>query len=468
MGIENIKDVMEDDDDFLETEETELDDIFAPIQKIFADRYEEKREREVFNAVNNKNSKSQERQPELKLIQTSRKAPLRSETKYENMRAKNIKATNESTKLLRKATAVLVAGAIVIGGIVVWGNHKREEIEREKYSYSDASFSSDIISPEECDLSNFIVVLRESTDNVNEMSSTINKELTTLGVESKVLKLNDNMTRELKELKNENPEKDIIVINLDGKINKSSIDTIVMTTYRNDVRSADTIALAIHNANEDIYGITSDIRCGKSSVQGGSREETSVEKELFSSGIKDITCLTVAPNSSYLTSDTNVNNLSTSIAESIIRFAALSEENRYQDIIRRVEVGDTISELAEENGVSQSYIRSSNSEILATNNGFLPCGEAIIVMPINKVLTSDVEVENKAITTDSNDIKTVSSYYVVQENDTVSEIAEKLNIPQDELIVPSGNVDKINIGDKIGYTTTSGPILVTKTSQKAK
>lgn len=93
---------------------------------------------------------------------------------------------------------------------------------------------------------------------------------------------------------------------------------------------------------------------------------------------------------------------------------------------------------------------------------------AIIVSTIPQVLTSTVTVNNPTITTNPSDITTKVEYYTVQPNDTVSAISEKLNVNSSDLTIPSGNIDVIKVGDKIGYETTEGPILVTKSTEKSK
>ena len=133
-----------------------------------------------------------------------------------------------------------------------------------------------------------------------------------------------------------------------------------MTNYSNNVKSADVLAIAMQQSGEYTYNLSSDIRCGKKDPTSGERTRTSVEETLYEEGYSDVVCLTIAPNESVLSDEVSCNNLSTVIAESVIRFAYLDQQHRYSDLIRRVEAGDTISQLAVDNDVSEMYIRSTN------------------------------------------------------------------------------------------------------------
>ena len=92
----------------------------------------------------------------------------------------------------------------------------------------------------------------------------------------------------------------------------------------------------------------------------------------------------------------------------------------------------------------------------------------MVISYLPSQITSEFNVNNKMVTTDPRDITTKTSQYTVVENDTVSSIAEKLGVGISELVIPSGDIDVIKIGDKISYEKTEGPILVTKTTEKVK
>lgn len=442
------------------------DDLdFESIQRIFAKRDAERQEKKddipTFELVTRK------KEPEL------RKTELRSEPKYDNMRAKNIKITPKGKKHAQNNTLKLAVGVVlaVSIGLIAYNVTKPVETPKDNSAivYFDENYSQneqDVLNIEECDFSNLTVILRESTSNTANVVSVANRELTEMGADARSISSNDDMIELISNIKKEDSDRQIIVINVDGVSNKGSDDVVIMTNYSNDAKSADVLAMGIFNANEDIYGITSDLRCGKKDLSTGKRTETSVEVLLDEAGYTDVACLTVAANSSCLESDTN--NLATSIAEGVVRFASLSDEERYADIIRRVQFGDTISEYAVVNDVSESYIRNANKELLSYYNGILQYDTAMIVANVPKVLTSKVSVANPSITTNPNDISTNVAYYVVQPNDTVSGISEKLKISSSELVIPSGNADVIKVGDKIGYEVREGPILVTKTNNYSK
>lgn len=437
------------------------DDLgFAEIQKIFAQK--EKGRTPEIETQNN-------------IIEFPyQKVELKSEPEYEIMRAKNIKITNKGKQTAANGFLKLAIGVAIVGTIFFTGHKIVTEISQPQQEnvgivYMDESYvdqhNQNVINPAQCDLSNITIILRESTGNVSPVVATANQELDGLGVDTHVIDSDDDMISLINDIRSNDNDREIIVINVDGVSNKGNTQTVIMTNYSNTAKSADALALAIHNGNEDIYGISSDIRCGKKDLTNGRRTKTSVETILEEAGYKDIACLTVAANDVCLD---NPNNLATSIAEGVIRVASLTEEERYKDYIRRVEFGDTISELAEDNGVTSSYIESANREVLDYYNGNLQYNTAMVISYLPSQITSEYNVNNKMVTTDPRDITTKTSQYTVVENDTVSSIAEKLGVGISELVIPSGDIDVIKIGDKISYEKTEGPILVTKTTEKVK
>ena len=87
--------------------------------------------------------------------------------------------------------------------------------------------------------------------------------------------------------------------------------------------------------------------------------------------------------------------IGTAISESILRYRSLGEEERNVNFIHRVDLGDNISTLADQYGVSEAYIRKSNSEILNSFNGLVVYDQPMIVSPIPQVLTEkNVIIEN--------------------------------------------------------------------------
>ena len=442
----------------------ELD--FESIQRIFAKRDAEKQTKK-------------EEIPTYELVGAKKpvqykKTEMRSEPKYDNMRAKNIKITPKGRKHAQNNNLKLIVGvalAVVIG-VASYNALKPAEVPEQPNSaiiYMDETYSQneqDVLTLQECDFSNMTVILRESTSNTAGVVSVANRELTEMGADTRTISSDDDMIGLISNIKKEDSDREIIVINLDGASNKGSDDAVIMTNYSNSAKSADVLAMGIFNANEDIYGVSSDLRCGKKDLYSGKRTKTSVEVMLSDAGYDDIACLTIAANTNCLQNETN--NLATSIAEGVVRFASLPEEERYADIIRRVEFGDTISGYAAENDVSESYIKDVNRETLSYYNGNLQYDTAMIVTSVPKVLTSKVTVSNPTVTTNPNDITTSVSYYEVKPNDTISEIAEKLNVSSGDLVIPSGDANKIKVGDKIGYEVTEGPILISKTNSFSK
>lgn len=429
---------------------------FADIQKIFAARDREK---------NNKNGEQEINQPKTK-VNTSLKyeqKPLRSNPQYKHMHAKNIKITKKG-KQKANVPLLLLTGITVVGmaiGIGHYMSNKQVELPETPPGivYMEEKESNEI-DASQCDLSNFTIVLREATPNVGAIVNTTEKELENFGVDFITISADEDVSNVVSDLKSDNPGKDIIVINVDGYVNKTDVESVVMTNYSNDVKSADVLALAMQQSSAYGYNLSSDIRCGKKDGALGERTKTSVEAKLYEDGHTDVACLTIAPNPNVLADEVSCNNMSTVIAESVIRFAALEQDKRYSDLVRRIEVGDTISQLAVDNDVSETYIRTINHPVLSETNGNLLYNTAIIVRHVPSVLTTQYSVKNSIITSDPMDITTEIGYYTVQPNDTLSEIADNLNVNQSSIVVPSGNPNMIRIGDKLAYEKESDLILV--------
>lgn len=438
-------------------------------------------------------------QPEPKKIQYEL-LELRNESKYENMHAQNIVITPYGLEKAKKLRMSIKIGLAITGAVVIgFGFFKLtsrfqspEDIPVETVSSSHivenyispynalfgksnvAASKSDkvasnsdahVINLRDCNISDFTIILRQSTQNVKDVVSVAEQELKELGINHCAINDDEDIIEVVRSLKKENPNRDIIVVNVDGISNKGTIENVIMTNYRNDAISSDALSIAIRNTGEDVYGIASEIRCGKK-ISDGSRAETSIEKSLREAGETNVACLTVAPNQDCLADEISINNLATTIVDGIIRYASLDNSKRKEDMIRRVEYGDTLSELAESYDVSESYLISTNHKILSEYNGLLKHDTAFSVKDVPINLTSSVEVNNPTVTMDPNDIVGKLAYYEVQNNDIVSKIAEKLDKPIGELIIPSGNPNVIFPGDKIGYEIEEGKILVSKSSYK--
>lgn len=443
------------------------DDInFSEIQKIFADR-DKKQEKEA-----------QERRSQLTVI--DRRRELRDEPAYENMHAKNIRVTEKGYEAAKNKKLSLKVGLVVLAVVVIlaimtalgihsMGNDKGgttgTTIGTMQSGTHDTGQKEATINPEQIDLSNLTVVLRKSTSNVNKIASVTERELTEMGVENTVIGANDDLVSIVEELKNNKPNGEIIVINVDGVTNKTNIDNVIMTNYNNDARSADAVALAINNGCNDIYQIESEIRCGKK-TSDGNRAPVSVEKTLLDAGHSDVICLTVAPSVEYVDSEIEYNNLATSIAEGIIRYASLSDEEKKTDYIKRTEYGDTVSNFAAENGVSEGFIRSENKD--AFYNGILTHNSAVLVKEVPANLKKGATVVNQSITTNVGETGTIIAYYEVKPGDTLSEIAEQLGVKQSDLVVQREDKNVIYPGDTIAYEKEAGKILVSKSTSKNK
>jgi len=317
----------------------------------------------------------------------------RNEPKYDNMTTSNINVTSKGMNLFGKAGIVLTTFAILAGTLFMndinLNNNRHNVVAQEAPGYY---YESPItINQNDCDLSDFTVILREATSNVDEVVLSAEEKLDSYGVDYTTITSNDDLIGTIKEIKMDKPNKEIVVINIDG-ITNGAEETVILTNYSNEDKSADAIALAVKNTCP-----RSEIRCGKSNPQNGKRCATSVEAMIQEAGYgTDIACLTVAPSCDRLNDGTiDASGIGTAISESILRYRSLGEEERNVNFIHRVDLGDNISTLADQYGVSEAYIRKSNSEILNSFNGLVVYDQPMIVSPIPQVLTEkNVIIEN--------------------------------------------------------------------------
>ena len=467
--------------------EEELD--FSEIQQMFSKK------------AANEEKAAQERRAQLKVVRSGpvktqteikpvthgieyKKIELRDEPAYDDMRPTNLRVTEKGYRLcgiqklaLVMCTVVIIAASSILIGLglnkpVDSNTTNKPGIVTMVPNNNSGTSNSNIVvngilNPEQCALSDFTIVLRQSTSNVGNIVSVAERELSEYGVDSRVVNSNDDITKVIAGIKSENTGRDIIVINVDGYANQGANEMVIMTNYSNNAKSGDNLAIAINNNNNDIYGIDSEIRCGKK-LSNGNRGETSVEEAIRKAGHEDVVCITIAPLMERIDSQVENNNVATAIVEGIYKFASLPENERYTDSIRRVEYGDTIYGYAEANNTTESKIRTANREVLEANNGLLPHDAAIRVKDPHENLTSKVKVDNKSITTNPNDVTNKQIVYEVQAGDMSSTLAEQFGVSVSDLIVPSGDPNKIYPGDKIVYEKEVGKLLVSKTVGKTK
>ena len=470
--------------------EGELD--FSEIQQMFSKR----------DAAHEK--EAQERRAQLKVVRSGpvttqteikpvthgleyKKIELRDEPAYDDMRPTNLHVTEKGYNLcgIQKLALVMCTVVIIAASSIIIGLGLNKPVNTNTSNTTtkpgivtiDPNFNggtsdsnvivNGMIAPEQCALSDFTIVLRQSTSNVGNIVSVTERELSEYGVDSRVVNSNEDITEVISGIKKENSGRDIIVINVDGYANQGANEMVIMTNYSNTAKSGDNLAIAINNNNNDIYGIDSEIRCGKK-LSNGNRGETSVEEAIRKAGHNDVVCITIAPSMEQVDSQVESNNIATAIVEGVYRFASLPENERYTDPIKRVEYGHTIYGYAEENNTTESKIRTANREVLEANNGLLPHDAAIIVKDAHENLTSKYKVDNKSITTNPSEVTNKQFVYEVGAGEVSSQIAEELGVSVSDLIVPSGDPNKIYPGDKIVYEKEVGKVLVSKTPTKTK
>lgn len=257
--------------------------------------------------------------------------------------------------------------------------------EKDDYVSKDnfVTEDRDVIRVDDCDLTNLTIVVRQATDNVADLTKQTVNNLRKYGVDVRQIDAEDNLIEEILDVQSQDSDRQIFVINMDGAVNQGASQIAILTQYDNDAKSADVLAVALQLAMGDSYETT--INCGKKDVRTGGRTPTSVEAALAEAGLSDkVACLTFAPyvkgvGQAYLADD---------IADSVIRFASFNEVQRYFDLIRKVEDGDTIGSLAEQYGVSEDYIMKANGLSSSNINRNL----SLIVKKIPEKLNSSYRI----------------------------------------------------------------------------
>lgn len=371
---------------------------------------------QIQNIFSETNSKKTESSEKSNLIFVDIKKELKDNPMYDNMHAKNIKITKKGYESTQKSNLSLKVCVAVIGkiatnflpssikesndvtksniGISNIEETNEKDLEPSVNEILDLSNGNNILK--DYDFSNVDFVLKETTTNVEKIVATIERELNDLNISNKVVYSNENIVDILKNFHNNDENKKIVIINIDG-VNNDKINTsVIVTNYNNDSKSADGLALGIQNSN-NAYGIMSEIKCGMLNEKG-KRTSTELEKNLESENCKNIICITIIPTAKYMLEEIEINNFAISIVDGIIRWGTLNEKEKYDNFIHRVEQNDNVKILAEENGTSMEYITKQNAKTFSQNNGLLREDDSLIVKELPKKLTEPVKFYISATT----------------------------------------------------------------------
>lgn len=406
-----------------------------------------------------------------------RPVELKNKPKYDNMRVKNLTISEkiveqitgfivkglkkgeeiqekfDSNIKLKVVTAAVIATSVIITIGATSNNTKKSEMpfnDTKLPSVIQKESNSGAINPIEQDYSNLSVILKTSTPNTIQVTSTASRELTNFGIDNQRVTTETGMIEAVKEIKTNNPNAEIIVINVDGRSDTRESDVIVITnTDISGVKSADNLAIAIRDNNNRQYGINTYIKCGESKTNG-ERVETEEQAALIKAGCRDVLCCNIKTSSDQIADEIVSNSIATSIAEGIARLGATEAEKRYVDSIIISKSGDEIVPVAEANGMTHSAFVQSNMDII--ENGIIKPNEAMVITTLPYTLNvKDTQVLNNLTTTNSN-IDFYTKYYTVQSGQTITQIADNIGVAIDDIYVPSGDKNRIRTGENIGYT----------------
>ena len=376
---------------------------------------------------------------------------LRNEPKYNNMKPKNIKVRKNGVNILVK---ILISGAVAI--LVGTGIYailpKTPEIDTNQQSEFSLVTEDDIqtIGLEQCDFSNIHVVLRAAKKDTVGVVNVCHDEFEMMGVSNERISKDDDIVEIVNNAKNTHPGKEIVVINVENGVERTSdYETILMTDGDNNkINTADTLVACMNTSFKE-YDQKPDVRSGKFSSSLGRRTETSIEKALREAGLEaGVTQFTVDLTDKIKYYEIDRNDSATAIVEGMMRWAALPAKERHQEVYYMVEYGDTLGEIAEEYNTSVNVLKAKSG---LGETSVLGAGWTLNVKDGPTTASTLYKVDNPTVTSNINDIETVTYSHVVSPGDTLSEIAETYNVPLSSLKTKSGKADQIQEGEVIYF-----------------
>ena len=362
----------------------------------------------------------------------------------------NLRITDGGYRLVETAIFGIVLVATSFGTIKVITDiasklpPKRDTTQEEDYN------KIEYITKDKCNFNNLHIILRTAKTGTNGVGTTTSDMLTKLGVSNEIIYKDSDLSTEISNAMSVNPNNDIIVINLEtGYENANSGKTILMGDSSNKRKYSSDILASCINASLNEYNLSPIIRSGeKASIW---RNETYIERELSNSALIDnVSQLTIDLPITVIDDEIIKNDASASIVEGIMRWSTLDHVERYKNIYYTTTYSDNLSDLCEKHGLSLNYIEE-NSDINMKKG--VRVGNTVLIDLIPKVAKNNVKVDNPCTTTDSNKIKQIVNIYTVQSGDTITKIANEYGVKIEDIVIPSGNPNKIQIGDELYITT---------------
>lgn len=376
---------------------------------------------------------------------------------------KNLKITDGGYKLVETAIFGIVLITTSFGAVKVITDidsklpPKQDEKQEEDYN------KIEYITKNQCDFTNLHIILRTAKTGTTSVGTTTSDMLTRLGISNEIVYKDSNLSSKVSSAITNNKNKDIVVINLEtGYENSKNGKTIIMGDSSNKRKYSSDILSACISTSLNEYELSPVICSGKKASIW--RSETYIEKELSNSVLINNVCQLTIDVPPTVTNDEIIkNDVSASIVEGIMRWSTLESIERYKNIYYTTVYGDNIVNISETYGMTINEIEE-NSDINMKKG--VRVGNTVLIGSIPKVAMSNVKVINPYTTTDSNIIKPIVNTYTVESGDTLTKIANAYGVKAEDIIVPSGNPNRIQIGDKLYITTYNLYITHKKSNQK--
>jgi len=313
-----------------------------------------------------------------------------------NIHPKNLKITN-------KILALLVAGTITLTGFGLSGC---TDIKAEGQTYTPSETITEIdsksvdpffgvpdkvvINPYKCNYESFAIILNSATNESATITVNASDSISEYGAESYVTYSKEAVVKTVEEIKAQNPNKQIIVLNVDGEYNSNENSTIVILDHY-DKEGVDALAMGYKAESP-----SSIIKYGKYDAFEGKRVPTSMESTLRDNGYKDVPSITIA----YNKSSCNDSSITQNIVGAVARYGSLTKEQRNVDMIHQVVDGDCLSAMMEQTQMTESELRELNSKLKGNLNSNLSfdINETIFTsVPRGPLRSSSiVDLENKS------------------------------------------------------------------------
>lgn len=355
-----------------------------------------------------------------------------------NLRVNTSKFRKKKSYKLQRGVAILLGAAVLwAGGLAVKNYRDKINVEVPPIVME---VEDPIISLEEIDFSNLLVVLNES-GNVRDISLVAKQLLQEAGAEV----YTSTLLRDAKEIVDNSDKEEKVVIDINSTNNYTN-SSIVLTQFENEDRlKSDVLSYALKSEIANFED--NKIRVGKSDSQGG-RKATDLEK-LFEGS--DVATSTLATITDQNLSQVKANSYGLAIYNAVAKYA-YSDAKEGPDLFVKSKWGDTYSELADTYKYKVTDINGQRSHL--DRNMLLRTAET------PKELEKNTKVESpRALTSNEQDLSPVVKQYEVQWGDTLTGIRYELGDPNIGLHLENPN--NIQAGQKLSYASyDDGPLLV--------